>query len=259
MVHPTRSPVAVSCFWGGLVGTTIVLVIVMVVSTLELRALTATRETDLHVRVTGEQFWWRVEYLEAGVVTANEIHVPSGVDVAFSLETGDVVHSFWVPEAGPKRDMIPGRVNELTLRFNDERVYRGICAEFCGLQHAHMQLLVVSQPWEEFEARLQDQRAPAREPQTDLERRGREVFLDSTCVGCHTIRGVSSAGDSGPDLTHLGSRLMLGAGVFDLTHENLTRFVRDPDDLKPGIVMPPAGLRGRPGGSRRHASSCIDV
>lgn len=228
--------------WGGLIGTSAILIVVMVISTLDLQALTLQRETALDIRVTGEQYWWRVEYPEHGVVTANEIHVPAGEDVTFILESGDVIHSFWVPQAGPKRDMIPGSSNELTLRFNDSRVYRGVCAEFCGLQHAHMQLLVVSQPRPEFDAWLAGQTAEAAQPGSDLAQRGRKVFAESQCVGCHTVRGVSSAGDAGPDLTHLASRRTIAAGVFDLTHENLTSFVSNPDTMKPGVLMPPAGL-----------------
>lgn len=228
--------------WGGLIGTSVILVVVMIISTLDLRALTADRDTSLDIRVTGQQFWWRVEYPEHGVITANEIHVPAGEDVNFILETDDVIHSFWVPQAGPKRDMIPGSANELTLRFNDTRVYRGVCAEFCGLQHAHMQLLIVSQPRAEFESWLEAQAREAVEPASEVAERGRSVFVESQCVGCHTIRGVSSAGEAGPDLTHLASRRTIGAGVFDLTHENLTSFVSSPDTMKPGVLMPPAGL-----------------
>lgn len=228
--------------WLGLIGTSIVLVVVMVISTFDLRALSLAGPSELRVRVVGQQYWWRVEYPDHGVVTANEIHVPAGEDIAFLLETDDVIHSFWVPEAGPKRDMIPGRATELTLSFAEERVYRGFCTEFCGLQHARMQLSVHSQSPGDFETWIEQQQDPAASPQTELTRRGREVFLNSQCVGCHTIRGVASAGEVGPDLTHLASRSTIGAGVFELTHDNLTRFVANPDSMKPGVIMPPAGL-----------------
>lgn len=228
--------------WGGLIGPAVILVGVFTLSTVDLRAMTQDPEASLDVTVTGNQWWWEVTYPDRGVVTANEIHVPAGEHVRFVLESGDVLHSFWVPESGPKRDMIPGSTNELVLTFPEPSVTRGVCAEFCGLQHAKMQYLVFSQEPDDFEGWVDRQSRPAVQPSTEEERRGREVFLQSACVGCHTIRGVSESGTDGPDLTHLASRTTIAGGVVDLTTENLRRFVADPDRLKPGVLMPPAGL-----------------
>ncbi|MFP3913296.1 MAG: cytochrome c oxidase subunit II, partial [Actinomycetota bacterium] len=132
--------------WGGLIGPTVVLVGVFLLATFDLRALSESGDPSVEVVVSGEQWWWEVRYPETEAVTANEIHVPAGEEILFRLESGDVIHSFWVPQAGPKRDMIPGQPNELVLSFDDPGVYRGVCAEFCGLQHAKMQLSVVAQP-----------------------------------------------------------------------------------------------------------------
>lgn len=228
--------------WGGLIGPAIVLVGVFVLATLDLRALSDNEEPTVDVVVSGEQWWWRVTYPDAGVETANEIHLPAGEEIRFDLETADVIHSFWVPQAGPKRDMIPGWDQELVLSFADPGVYRGVCAEFCGLQHAYMQLLVVVHPRPEYETWLAEQAEPAPEPSTSTEETGRDLFLAGQCVGCHTIRGVAEAGDEGPDLTHLASRQTIGGAVVELTHDNLLAWVDDPDDLKPGVRMPPTEM-----------------
>ena len=228
--------------WGGLVATPLILIAVFIMALLDLRALSAERDPDVEVVVTGAQWWWRIEYPGTDAVTANEIHVPIGRDIRFVLESDDVIHSFWVPEAGPKMDMIPGKTNELFLRFEESGTYRGVCAEFCGLQHARMQVVVYAEPEEDFRAWLDHQASPAPKPATPAEQRGRDLFLGSQCVGCHTIRGVSDVGHAGPDLTHLASRDTIGAGVFELTREKLTSFLHDPNMLKPGLLMPPAGL-----------------
>lgn len=228
--------------WGGLIGPAVILVGVFLLATLDLRALSDNEDPVLDVVVSGEQWWWRVTYPEAGVETANEIHVPAGEEIRLVLETADVIHSFWIPQAGPKRDMIPGRSQELVLSFAEPGTYRGVCAEFCGLQHARMQMLVVAHPPEEFEAWLEGQAQPAVEPTGAQQERGRALFLESQCVGCHTIRGVSEAGTEGPDLTHLASRTTIAAATFDLTHDNLLAWIENPDHLKPGVKMPPSEL-----------------
>lgn len=228
--------------WGGLIGPAVILTGVFTLSTLDLRALSAHRPTTVDVTVTGEQWWWRVAYPDEEVVTANEIHVPTGEQIRFTLESADVLHSFWVPEAGPKRDMIPGSTNELVLTFPKPTRNRGVCAEFCGLQHARMQFHIVSQERPAYEAWLERQRRPAPEPTTDSQRRGREVFATSKCIGCHTIEGVADAASIGPDLTHLASRETIAGGVIPLTTENLRSWIEDPDDLKPGALMPPSTM-----------------
>lgn len=228
--------------FGGVAMPIVILALVFIVATLDLGALSADATTDQQIHVTGKQWWWEVSYPGTEVVTANEIHVPVGERITFTLDTADVIHSFWVPQAGAKRDMIPGRTNQLTLSFDRAGTFRGICSEFCGLQHAKMQFLVIAQPRDAFESWLQEQTLGASEPETPEEVRGRGLFINEPCSGCHDIRGVSDAGTSGPDLTHLASRTTIAAATLDLDHENLMAWVGDPGTLKPGVLMPAAGL-----------------
>jgi cytochrome c oxidase subunit II len=204
-------------------------------------AAPAADDPALTVEVVARDWWWEVRYPD-GVVTANEIHIPVGEQVDLRLPTADVIHSFWVPELQVKEDHIPGTVNQLWLEADRPGRYRGQCAEFCGLQHAHMRFEVVAQPPDEFEDWLADQARPADEPGTAAARRGRETFERASCAGCHTVRGTSATGDLGPDLTHLADRRTIGAGLARLTPDTLTDFIADPQDDKPGASMPPTEL-----------------
>lgn len=190
------------------------------------------------VIVTGYQWWWRVEYPQAGVVTANEIHIPVGKQVLFQLQGGDVIHDFWVPQLGPKRDMIPGNINYLWLQANSPDVYLGACAEYCGTQHAWMRIRVVAQPQAEYDAWLQQMRTAAVPPANGDAGRGAQLFQQLTCVNCHAIQGTGANAVVGPDLTHLGSRQTLGAGVLTNTPENLAAWITNPQQFKPGVRMP---------------------
>ena len=151
-----------------------------------------------------------------------------------------MIHSFWVPQLGGKRDVIPGRENLITLTADAPGEYWGQCAEFCGASHANMRLRVIVDPPEAFDAWLQAQRAPAVEP-TGAAAQGKAIYARSACVGCHTIRGVS-AGTLGPDLTHFGSRSMLAAGLFPNSVEHVAAWLKDPPLLKPGAKMPRLGF-----------------
>lgn len=205
------------------------------------RTQPATEPRDaLQVEVRGWQWWWEFRYPALGVVTANELHLPAGRPVVLRLEGRDVIHSFWVPHLGGKRDVVPGRHNTLSLTPDTPGEYVGQCAEFCGTSHANMGLRVIVQPAAEFERWLVDQRAPAVEP-AGLAAEGKAVFAAQACVGCHTIRGVS-AGVLGPDLTHVGSRGTIAAGVLPNTPADLAAWLRDPQAIKPGAKMPNLGL-----------------
>lgn len=226
----------------GIVGTGTVLAGTFVFSLIVLDDVTAEPDHDtLRIEVVSHMWWWEVRY-PGGVVTANEIHIPVGEPVEVRLPTADVIHSFWVPELQVKQDHIPGMDNRLWLEADRAGRYRGQCAEFCGLQHANMRLLVVAQPPDEFDTWLAEQAEPAAEPATAAARTGREVLERSSCAGCHTIRGTSADGELGPDLTHLAARSTIGAGTAPLTRETLGAFVADAQDLKPGVSMPPAEL-----------------
>jgi cytochrome c oxidase subunit 2 len=194
----------------------------------------------LHVVVRGWQWWWEFRYPDLGVVTANELYLPVGRPVVLSLEGPDVIHSFWVPELGGKRDVIPGRHNQIVLTPEVPGEYPGQCAEFCGASHANMGLRVFAVPAAQFQRWITAQQTAPAEPAADAAA-GKDVFTRNACVGCHTIRGVS-AGVLGPDLTHFGSRTTLAAGMFPNTVDNVTAWLRDPPAIKPGTKMPNLGL-----------------
>jgi cytochrome c oxidase subunit 2 len=206
------------------------------------RALGVAGRDDLTIKVGGSQWWWNVEYLdpqpERRFQTANEIHIPVGRNVRFQLEGDDVIHSFWVPSLAGKLDLIPGRPNELSVRAEHAGIYRGQCAEFCGLQHAHMAFLVIADTKEEFDTWADAQRQPAAATSDEEAAAGRDVFLAKACASCHTVRGTRAAGTTGPDLTHVGSRKMIAAGLFETTRGSLAAWIADPQTLKPGNNMP---------------------
>jgi cytochrome c oxidase subunit II len=195
------------------------------------------------VRLTGHQWWWQIEYPDHQVVTANEIHIPAGVPVQVSVASEDVIHSFWVPQVTGKVDLIPGKVNAITVRADQPGAYRGLCAEFCGLQHAHMHLRLIVTSADEFVGWVAQQQRTAALPTTPAATEGRQIFV-SQCGECHTVRGTSD-GTRGPDLTHLASRRTLGAGIHDFNRANLEGWTRDPQSMKPGNRMPNAPLDDR--------------
>ncbi|MGR3322171.1 MAG: cytochrome c oxidase subunit II [Pseudooceanicola sp.] len=196
----------------------------------------------LVVKVTGEQWWWRVEYwpedAEEPVVTANEIRLPVGERTEFRLISDKVIHSFWIPALGGKMDMFPGRETMISLRPEKAGTFRGQCAEFCGASHAWMAFAAVAMQPDEFDAWLQAEAADAAAPADARAARGAEVFRSEGCGACHTIRGTRAVGQVGPDLTHVGSRLTLGAGRSDLTPERLSDWISHTEALKPEVKMP---------------------
>jgi cytochrome c oxidase subunit 2 len=218
---------------GGVAVPAVVLVALFALTVATLPGVSApTGETALTIEVKGRQWFWEVRYPGRGVVTANEIHLPLGTPVELRVRTGDVVHSFWVPRLNRKIDMIPGRVNSIELETDREGVYRGQCAEFCGLQHANMAFEIVAEPPARFERWLAVQAEPAREAE------GFALFEEYGCGGCHTIRGTSADGVAGPDLTHVASRRTLAAGTLENTRGDLAAWVLDPQEHKPGNKMP---------------------
>jgi len=221
--------------WVGAIGPAVLLLGLLAYS-LPMMRPRKVEPAALQVVLEGEQFWWRVRYLAAGappVVSANELRLPVGRDVVLRLRAGDVVHSFWVPGLAGKTDMIPGRENRMTVRATRAGVYRGQCAEFCGLSHALMAFDVVAMDPAAFDRWLADQAAPVR--RTDA------LFASYGCGGCHAIRGTDQAGRIGPDLTHFGARRTLGAGILPPTQANVAAFIRHPERVKPGVRMPAFG------------------
>jgi cytochrome c oxidase subunit II len=194
----------------------------------------------LKVTVVGHQWWWEVHYPDYGVITANEIHMPTSPDgktaTYLQLESQDVIHSFWVPQLSGKTDLIPNRRNYMWMDPREAGVYVGNCAEYCGTQHARMLLRVVAQPQAEFVAwaRQQSQNAVS----DPAAAQGKRVFESLSCVNCHMVKGTPAVGKFGPDLTHIASRQTLAAGVLTNTREHLRAWVNDPQEFKPGALMP---------------------
>lgn len=195
------------------------------------------------IEITGEQFWWRVRYLDAsGAVlheAANEVHMPVGERVLFLLKAKDVIHSFWIPSIGGKMDAIPGRTNELQLEATKPGSYRGICAEFCGTSHALMAFTVQAMEPAEFDRWLASA-GPRQTAAADVTgaHPGLSLFLQNGCSACHTIDGTPAQGEIGPNLSAFGTRPTIAAGTLANTTDNLVRFIQYPDAIKPGVRMP---------------------
>jgi cytochrome c oxidase subunit 2 len=231
----------------GIVMPIVVLSTLFVVSDIFLIRTTeapAQAATKLTVEVTGHEWWWEFRYPGTTAVTANELHIPVRTPVRVVVHTADVIHSFWVPELNRKIDTIPGRDNAIELDADRVGVYRGECAEFCGLQHAHMGFLVFVDPPATFRRWLADQERPARAPTGALATRGRDVFVNGPCSSCHAIRGTGAAGNVGPDLTHVGSRTTLAAATIPNNKGYLVSWIVDSQHFKPGNQMPNFNLPG---------------
>jgi cytochrome c oxidase subunit 2 len=189
--------------------------------------------------VTGHQFWWEAQYPASGAVTANEIHIPVGKPLSVQLDSKDVLHEFWVPELARKMTTVPGQPNHIWLQADKPGVYIGTCSEFCGTQHAWMRILVVADEPSKFEEWQRAQLHPGQAPTSDAATRGLALFQTSTCISCHAIRGVTGAdAHVAPDLTHVASRRQLAAGILENTPANMRRWLKNPQHIKPGVLMP---------------------
>ena len=200
----------------------------------------------VNIELVGHQWWWEARYRDADVsrefTTANELTIPVGRPVIVTLRATDVIHSLWVPNLSGKKDLIPGRTATVTFQADRPGIYRGQCAEFCGFQHAFMAFEVIADPPDRYEAWAALQRQEASEPGEGPARRGKEIFLGSTCVMCHAIQGTDASALRGPDLTHVGGRTTLASGTLPNTDEDMKRWIRNPQQLKPGVNMPGSSL-----------------
>jgi cytochrome c oxidase subunit 2 len=231
--------------WGAVVA--IGLVGLAVASFFTDRSLAAAASAPkLSVTVTGNQWWWDIQYNSNDpsrtLRTANELHLPVGVPTRIILRSNDVIHSFWVPSLAGKQDLIPGREADITIAPTRQGIFRGQCAEFCGTQHAHMAFVVNVDSRADFAAWWSRQLQPAQPPRTQLAAAGYNYFTQHECSMCHTISGTPAGGAVGPDLTHLASRRTLAAGTLPMNRGNLYGWIADPQSLKPGSKMPTTGL-----------------
>ncbi len=204
----------------------------------------------LEVRVIAHQWWWEFRYPSSGIVTADEVHIPVNRTIHFSMITRDVIHSFFMPAIGGKRDVVPGQTNQITLNANETGEFYGQCTEFCGDSHANMRFRVFVDTPEDFDKWTKHQQEdPVRADGGDAAA-GAKIFADAPCAICHTIKGVSgfskeyTYGFRGPDLTHFGSRGTLAGSILNNTPENLARWIKNPDEVKPGVNMPTLGMSG---------------
>jgi cytochrome c oxidase subunit 2 len=201
------------------------------------------REKDpLRVRVTGQQWWWKIEYkqtISSNMVTdANELHIPVGRAVELELVSSDVIHSFWVPNLHGKRDLVTGHPTKIWIRADRKGIFEGQCAEFCGMQHAKMRLLVVAEEPAKFDQWFHAQQQTARVPETETQKRGYAVFMSRTCIMCHNISGTPANGQLGPDLSHVGSRPRVAGAYLQNTRSNLVHWVLNAQEIKAGSRMP---------------------
>lgn len=224
------------------VATAIIIAGLTIASFYTTRSIGSPESAALTITVKGQQWWWQVFYAGSGATpgfqTANEIHIPVGTDVQLRLESADVIHSFWVPSLAGKQDLVPGRSNSLVLRAEKPGVYRGQCAEFCGLQHSHMAMMVIAQTPADYEFWAASQRSDAMTPSDPDAAAGQVAFLAKPCAACHTVRGTSANGTTGPDLTHIGGRQTIAAGLLETTRGSLAAWIADPQTLKQGNNMP---------------------
>ena len=228
--------------------TVVTLFVFLVASFLVGRGMSAelSAKQGVAVEVTGHQWWWEVRYLNDDAssifTTANEIHIPVGTPVTVTLKASDVIHSFWVPNLHGKADAIPGKVATMWFQADRPGTYRGQCAEYCGLQHAHMGLIVIAESREQFNSWLTSQTQPAIQPSSATAARGQQIFMSGTCNMCHAISGTEAGSNIGPNLTHVASRQTIGAATMTNLGDHLSQWIADSQKIKPGNRMPPHNL-----------------
>lgn len=222
---------------GGLIFPTLVLT-GLLIYTLNLTSQLRLNPSGIPIRVTGHMWWWEVEYPDFGIVTANEIYIPVGQRVEIELHSVDVIHSLWVPSLAGKMDLIPGVRNRMAFEASEEGIFWGQCAEYCGLAHAKMSLYVVALKPDDFESWIQHRKLSAQKNISQPISKGFELFHQVGCAECHAIQNTNAKGKIGPDLTHLGTRLTLGAGAISNNKGSLMGWISNPQVLKPGNKMP---------------------
>jgi cytochrome c oxidase subunit 2 len=239
---PSRAKDEAFVWVGGLVIPVVILAVLAALTVATTNQVRRPARGALAIEVVGKRWWWAVSYPGTGVTTANEIHVPVGRQIRIGLDSDNVIHSFWVPQVAGKLDTIPGQHNELRLTVTKAGTYRGECAEFCGLQHANMNLVFVAQNEADFQRWLVRREAAPTAATSDLTEQGLVVFQRAPCAGCHTIRATSATGTVGPDLTDFGSRQTIGSGTVANDPAHLALWIADSQSIKPGNLMPPVPL-----------------
>lgn len=243
---PARETKAGNIVKGCVAVTVLIIFTLMVLSFRTGRAMGtqgATSPDPVHIKVTGQQWWWQIEYVDEhqpvnNVTTANEIHIPIGRPIRVDLESHDVIHSFWVPNLRGKQDLIPNYPTTIYFEADQPGIYWGQCAEFCGFEHAKMRFMVKAESEDDFNAWYAAAKQPSANPSNDSQARGQQIFLTSVCTQCHTINGTPASGRVGPNLTHVASKPYIASGSLINDRENLMNWISDPQAIKPGIRMP---------------------
>jgi cytochrome c oxidase subunit 2 len=208
----------------------------MTVQTMRSVAAPAASATDINLHVIGHRWWWEFDYSDLGIKTANELHIPVGAAVQITLDSVDVIHSFWVPQLSGKTDAIPGQTNHMWLTADRTGEFVGQCAEFCGLEHALMRVKVVVDSQSDFQAWVANQQQMAAQPQTEDERAGFES-VSTVCATCHSLDPADPRVLVGPNLAHLFSRSTFAGATYDLTPENIRSWLENTQTMKPGNDM----------------------
>jgi cytochrome c oxidase subunit II len=223
---------------GGFVLPAVVVVAAVVVGSVTTTANGSPTEGVVHIRIEAHQWWWNVEYLDSGITSANEIVIPTGTQVELEVTSDNVVHSLWFPQLGGRADVIPGRVTVMTIQADEPGVYDGRCAEYCGLQHAHMGIEAIAKSPESYDTWVSEENQAVEAHGQGVMPAGFGIFISSGCDRCHTIAGTVADGVIGPDLTHVGTRRTIGAGALPNTAADMARWISDPWSVKPGAKMP---------------------
>lgn len=247
---PETQPEPVSEQWTsnivkGAVGVSVIILFtLMILSFRTGRAINtlSSERSPIEIQITGNQWWWDVEYRDPipsmNIRTANELHLPVGRPVKLTLQSLDVIHSFWLPNMHGKMDLIPGYKSTFFFRPDEIGTFFGQCAEFCGYQHAKMRLVLFVESQEDYEKWAAAQRAVPPPPTDQTQQRGQQLFLRSVCTQCHAVAGTTASARVGPDLTHVASRHFIAAASMYNTHDHLKIWITDPQKIKPGVRMP---------------------
>jgi cytochrome c oxidase subunit 2 len=223
---------------GWTVAPLVLLIVIFVFTFRTARAVDPPAPANPDLVIVAHQWWWEVRYPQAGFTTANEIHIPVGKDLAFRIESADVIHDFWVPQLARKMDAIPGHPSNIWINADQVGTYLGACSEFCGAEHGWMRFRVIVSSQADYDTWQKHQATPAAEPSTGLPAQGFKLFKEATCIRCHAVKGTDAKGDVGPDLTHVASRERIAAELLTNTPDNLSRWLINPQALKPDCHMP---------------------
>jgi cytochrome c oxidase subunit 2 len=234
---PRSREILLEVIWTGIPLVLVAILFFLTVQTMDAVSAPRPTQNDVNVHVIAHRWWWEFEYPDLGIDTADELHIPINTNVQVTLDSADVVHSFWVPALAGKTDVIPGITNSMWLYGDQIGTYAGQCAEYCGLNHATMRFKVFVESQDDFDTWVKNQQQPPSEPQTDLQKQGYEFVVQGMCAGCHTIGDHTAPEPIGPNLTHLASRTTFAGASFDLNQDNLRQWIENSNAMKPGNLM----------------------